>query len=138
MVQKNNIAWGVFLLRFGLGIFLALWAIDKFVAPENTVTMFAQFYLVEINTSVAMLLGAAELVLSLFLLFGMYKTMTYGLALFIHTLSSILILRQLGMPFGENHFILADLPIFFSFLTLFLLRDIDSKLILGKKKTIFT
>lgn len=138
MVQKNNIAWAVFLLRFGLGSFWVLWSLDKIIAPEVSVAMFAQFYWVEINTSVAMLLGAIQLVLSLFLLLGMYKTATYGLALFIHTFSSILIFWHLSSPFGENHSFIANLPIFFSFLTLFLLRELDSKLILSKKKTIFT
>lgn len=137
MAQKNIIAWGLFWLRFGLGLFLALRAIDKIIEPEITVGVFSQFYFVDVNTSVVMLIGAIQLVLSLFLLLSMYKSLTYGLAFFIHALSSVLIFWQV-VPFGVNHWFISNIPIFFSFLTLFLLRDLDNKLTLGKKKTLFT
>ncbi len=138
MAQKNNIAWGLFLLRFGLGLYLAMWSIDKMAAPNISVIDFSHFYMIHVSTSVIMLIGAMELVLSLFFLLGMYKTLTYGLSLMIHMISSFFIYHKLMWPFGEYHFFIANLPIFFSFLTLFLLRDLDSKLTLGKKKTIFT
>lgn len=138
MAQKNNIAWGLFLLRFGLGLYLALWSVDKFVEPNISVIDYSHFYMIHVNTSVVMLIGAMELVLSLFFLLGMYKTLTYGLSLMIHMISSLFIYHKLMWPFGEEHFFIANLPIFFSFLTLFLLRELDSKLTLGKKKTIFT
>lgn len=139
MVRRNgSILWGLLILRVGLGIFLALWSIDKFVAPDATVTIFSHFYFLKINTSVAMIIGAVELVLSLFIILGMYKTATYGLGLLIHAISTLASYQQLLDPFGKNHLFIAAIPILFAFVALFMLRHFDTKWTLGKKKSIFT
>jgi putative oxidoreductase len=137
-MAPKNIAWGLLLLRLGLGIFVILCSIDKFISPVSTIHFFSQYYGLDINASIGMLLGAVQLVLGLFMLLGMYKFFTYGLGFFLQALSTILIFRNLPTLFGENHLFILSCPILFSFLTLFLLRDLDTKLTLGKKKTLFT
>jgi uncharacterized membrane protein YphA (DoxX/SURF4 family) len=137
-MQKNaSMMWGLFLLRVGLGCYLGLWAIDKFIAPDLTVDIFSHFYSLEINASIAIIFGALELVLSLLIILGAYKTATYGLGLLVYTVSISSMYEQLLSPFGVNHFIIAAIPIFFAFITLFLLRRFDTKLSLGKKKSLF-
>lgn len=139
MIQKNErILWGLFILRFGLSIFLAMWAIDKLVMPATTVEIFKHFYLLDINASIAMLIGAVELVLSLLIFLGMYKTATYGLGLVVHLVSTVASYEYLMDPFGRNHLFIASIPVLFAFITLFLCRETDTKLTLGKKKSIFT
>lgn len=138
MVRKNAInLWGLFLLRLGLGIFLIMWSIDKFVAPDITLIMFSHFYFMDINVSMALMIGAVELVLSLFFIFGVYKTITYGLGLLIHFIATAATYEQLLHPFGKNHLFIANIPVLFAFLALFLLREFDTKLTFGKKKSIF-
>lgn len=138
MVQKNpNLLWGLLLLRLGLGIFLAMCAIDKLVAPEIAINTVSQFYFLDINTSFVMIIGGILLALSLLIILGMYKTITYGLGLLIHIISMVATYEQLLSPFGKNHLFIASIPIFFSFLALFLLREFDTKLSLGKKKSLF-
>lgn len=137
--KKNaSLLWGLYLLRLGLGSFLALWAIDKFVAPQETVESFLRLYHVSITPSVAMILGALQLVLSLLLILGMYKTLTYGLGLAVHAIASLAYYPQLLSPFGKNHFFLAAIPILIAFIALFILREFDTKLSLSKKKSLFT
>lgn len=138
MLQKTGIAWGLFLLRLGLGLSWVLWSIDKIARPEASIESFSQFYHIEIGSAIIVILGGIQLVLSLLMTLGMYKTLTYGFGLLLQTLSCILIFSQIPSIFGEYHLYILKIPIVFSFLTLFLLRHMDSKLSLGKKKTIFT
>jgi len=136
--SKNaSLLWGLFFLRFGLGLCLALWAVDKFIAPEQTVKLFQTFYRVTISPSLAIMAGALELVLGLLIIFGMYKTITYGAGLLIYTISTIMIYSQLITPFGNNHLVLDAIPLVFAFFALFLLREFDTKLSLGRRKSLF-
>ena len=137
-MQKNaNIMWGLFLLRIGLGGYLVLWAIDKFVAPDMAIKIFSSFYSLEINTSIAIMIGSLELVLGLLVIFGAYKTVTYGLGLLVQMVTTLYSYQQLLSPFAENHSFIATIPIFLAFIALFMLRRFDTKLSLGKKKSIF-
>jgi putative oxidoreductase len=136
--QNSNILWGLFILRFGLGFFLAMWSIDKFIAPEITVKIFSHFYFLDISDSLVIIIGALELVLSLFIIFGVYKTATYGLGLVIHMVSTVSTYEQLLSPFGKNHLFIAAIPILFAFIALFLLRNFDTKWTLVRKKSIFS
>ncbi len=137
-MQRNaKLLWALFLLRLGLGLFLLLWGLDKIIAPEIAVMVFSRFYYVDIGISAAMLIGALEIVLSLLMILGFYRTITYGLGLLVHTISTLSTLRELLSPFGPNHLFIAGIPILFAFLTLFLLRDFDTLWTLGKRKSLF-
>jgi putative oxidoreductase len=138
MQKHTSLIWGLFCLRIGLGLFLALWAVNKLVAAELSVDMFSRLYFININTSVVMILGAIELVLSLLLILGMNKTVTYGLGLLIHTASTIAHIQFLTAPFGKNQLFIATIPILFAFIALFLMRHLDTKWILGRKKSLFS
>jgi hypothetical protein len=74
-------------------------------------------------------LGAAELVLSLALLFGFYRAISYGLSLLIHSITVLVSWRQLLDPYGlgkiGNHLWLATWPTWGAFAALFLMRDSD-------------
>lgn len=136
--RNNNISLALFLLRFGLGLFLILCAIDKIIAPDMTVASFARFYHINIYQSAAMIIGALELVVALLFILGMYKTWTYAIALAIHSIGTIAVFRELLSPFGINILYTANLPILFSFICLFMLRNLDNKWALSKKPKIFS
>jgi putative oxidoreductase len=139
MVRRNaSLLWGLLILRLGLGGFLALWSIDKFVSPSLTVDIFSRFYFLDLNPSLVMLIGAGELVLSLLIILGMYKTTSYALGLLVQAISTLSIYKELLSPFGKNHLFISSIPILFAFVALFLLRNFDTKWTLGKKKSIFT
>jgi|SRR5579871_1519112 len=136
--KNTSILWGLFLLRFGLGAGVALWGVDKLVAPEHTVKMLSTLYSIDISASIAIIAGALELVLGLLIVMGMYKTITYGAGLVLNSISTLVVYYNLITPFGANHSHIDAIPVLFGFLALFLLRDFDTKLSLGKRKSLFS
>src|SRR5262249_61276346 len=76
------------------------------------------------------LLGIAELVLSLALLFGAFRTISYGLSLLVHTVTVVVSWRQLFDPFGlakiGGHLWISTWPAWGGFAALFLMRGCDA------------
>lgn len=129
MHEKERTA--LFILRIGLGIFLLLWAIDKIVVPEATAGIFDHFYKIPLSEGAAPIVGVAEAALAVGILAGVWKTVTYGLGLAIHAVSTLASYDQLLHPFGENHLFIAAIPVLAGFVTLFLLRERDTLLAVG-------
>lgn len=124
-MQPRELPLALFILRLGLGLFLLLWSIDKIVVPEQTVKIFSMFYKTPLTADLAPLVGAAEALLSVAFLAGLWRTWTYGAALAIHTVSTLSTWQQLISPFGQNHLFIAALPVLAGFIALFLLRRQD-------------
>jgi len=67
-------------LRLGVFIVMIMWTLDKFVQPEHTAGVFANFYGLDgLGPSIFMVLGALQVVLVLAFLFGVAKRLSYGL-----------------------------------------------------------
>ncbi len=113
-------------LRWGLGLFLLLWSADKIVEPSKTTEIFAFFYHLPLPPRAAPLVGALEALLSIALILGLWKRAVYGLALAVHTVSTMSTLPILLRPFGENHLFIAGIPVWTAFLALYLLRRHDT------------
>jgi hypothetical protein len=124
-MSNSELPVALFILRLGLGVFLLLFGIDKLIVPENTVDVFAHFYGLVISHGMAYGAGVLEILLSLVYLAGWWKTLTYGLALLLHAVSTLATYQELLAPFGANHLFLAALPVLAAFLSLFLLRRHD-------------
>jgi hypothetical protein len=77
----RRIPAALLILRFFLGIFLLQWSIEKLILPDAAARIASSFYGVMLPASASYLLGVAELILSLALLFGFYRTVSYGLSL---------------------------------------------------------
>ncbi len=122
--QKERVA--LFMLRASLGLFLLLWSLDKLVAPEGTVRIFATFYHLSISPSMSYVIGVAEALLSLSLIAGAWKRYTYAIGLGLHTISTLSTWKQLLTPFGQNHLFIAAIPVLAAFLLLYLLRERDT------------
>jgi len=129
MTNRDRAALAI--LRIGLGVFLLLWSIDKIVAPEATVRIFEHFYKTSISETLAPIVGVAEGVLSLAIVFGVWKTLSYGMGLLVHAISTVSSLPQLMSPFGENHLFIAAIPVLAGFIALFLLRHHDTRWAIG-------
>jgi putative oxidoreductase len=85
----RRIPAALLILRFFLAIFLVQWSIEKLILPNATASIAQNFYGVALAAPASYALGVAELVLSLALLFGLYRTFSYGLSLLIHTVTVI-------------------------------------------------
>jgi uncharacterized membrane protein YphA (DoxX/SURF4 family) len=125
MTQKEQAA--LFLLRIGLGFFLLLWSLDKFIEPETTLRIFQVFYKVRVSTTAAYLVGGVETLISLLIMAGAWKSYTYGIGLLLHAISTIASWRQLTTPFSQGHHLfVAALPVLTAFIALYILRDRDN------------
>src|SRR5260370_36105164 len=114
------------LRRFFLGIFLLQWSIEKLILPDAAARIASSFYRVMLPASASYLLGVAELILSLALLFGFYRTVSYGLSLLVHTVTVVVSWRQLFDPWGlakvGNHLGISTWPTWGGFPPRFLFR----------------
>ena len=96
----KRIPAALLILRFFLAMFLLQWSIEKLILPDAAARIASSFYGVMLPVSASYVLGAAELILSLALLFGFYRTISYGLSLLVHTVTVIVSWRQLFDPWG--------------------------------------
>ena len=127
-MSNSKLSGALFILRIALAVFLLLFGIDKLVATETTISVFAHYYGLSISTSVIYSAGVLEIMLSFAMLAGLWKTVTYGLGLSLHVISTLVTYEQLQFPFGENHLFIASIPVLGAFIALFLLRQQDTLL----------
>ena len=127
-MSNRELPVALFILRLGLGAFLLLFGIDKLVAPATTVEVFAQFYGLIVSHGMVYGAGVLETLLGLAFLAGLWKTLSYGLGLLLHAVSTLETYHELFAPFGANHLFLAALPVLAAFIALFLLRQQDTLL----------
>jgi len=134
--MKRESEIGLLILRLSLGVFLLLFGIDKLVAPHTTAAIFVHYYGLDVVPG-GLVYGAGllEIVLSLVILAGIWKTLSYGLGLALHAISTLVTYRELLSPFGENHMYLAAVPVLAGFVTLFLMRRHDVLWNLGAGRT---
>ncbi len=130
-MNSRLLAVSLLILRIALAVFLLLFGVDKLVATETTISVFAHYYAFSISTPVTYAAGFLEILLSLAMLAGLWKTITYGLGLLLHAISTLVTYEQLLSPFGENHLFIAGLPVLAAFIALFLLRRQDTLLSLA-------
>jgi len=114
-------------LRITLGIFLLQWGFEKFVVPQNTVGIWQHFYGMSIPAALGYLFGAVEIAIAICIFLAVLRTVAYGAALVLHTISMVVSWPPLLNPWAEpvNHLFIAGLPVWGAFLALFLLRHCD-------------
>jgi putative oxidoreductase len=132
-------ATGLLILRFFLGIFLLQWSLEKLILPGATIRIAQNFYGVSLPEWASYALGVAELILSLALLVGAYRTISYGLSLLVHTVTVVVSWRQLFDPFGlakvGSHLWISTWPTWGAFAALFLMREWDIYTIDGWRRS---
>lgn len=123
--QGERLRTALFALRVGVFIVMIVWTLDKFVAPDHAAAVFENFYgLSGFGVTLMYLIGAVEFVIVLGFALGVAKTVTYGLVLVFHTIST---LSSFPMYLGfDNLLFFAAWPMLAACLALFLLRDQDA------------
>jgi putative oxidoreductase len=126
----KRIPAALLILRLFLGIFLLQWSVEKLMLPDAATRIASSFYGLTLPASASYALGVAELALSLALLLGVYRTVSYGLSLLVHTVTVVVSWRQLFDPWGlariGNHLWISTWPTWGGFAALFLMREWDS------------
>jgi putative oxidoreductase len=128
--DNKRAAIALLILRVFLGIFLLQWGIEKLILPAAAGRIANTFYGVSLPTAASYGLDIAEIILSLALLFGLYRTVSYGLSFFVHTITVVVSWRQLLDPWGlakiGNHLWISTWPTWGAFAALYLMRGWDA------------
>lgn len=129
LAANRQIGTGLLILRLTLGLFLLQWALEKFIVPTATVRIAQAFYNVALPTGAPILLGGLEALLSLALLVGLWRDLTYAAAVVVHTVTTVVSWRQLLDPWGLSqvggHLWIATTPVLGGFIALYLMRAWD-------------
>ncbi|WP_411958512.1 DoxX family membrane protein [Paracoccus homiensis] len=125
-------------IRVSFGLFLLVWGLNKFVNPEGTSGIFAKFYGIEgLGAASSMIAGGLQVALSVAIILGLFKTITYGTGLAIHAVSTLATASHILLPLaeGSNLLFMAGLPILGAIFGLFVARRDDTLLALDNIRT---
>jgi putative oxidoreductase len=73
---NKRIPAALLILRFFLAIFLLQWSVEKLILPDLAARIARGFYGLTLAAPASYAVGVAELILSLALLFGFYRTIS--------------------------------------------------------------
>ena len=128
MPKNDRLPRALLLLRLGVFVVMFIWTIDKFVRPEHTAKIFANFYFIGgLGNLPVYLIGAVEMAILLGFLAGFKKRFTYGFVLLLHGISTLSAFKQYINPFeGPNLLFFAAWPMLAACFALYTLRDLDT------------
>jgi putative oxidoreductase len=127
VLMQKKLQWSLFSLRLGVFIVMLMWTLDKFVNPAHGAAVFEKFYgIPDVSANLFYVLGIAQLILVLAFVIGYKKRLTYGIILLLHAGSTFSSYKQYLDGFN-NLLFFAAWPMLAACLTLYLLRDADSK-----------
>ena len=128
---KGRLSTALLILRLSLGVFLFLWALEKFILPQTTAKIWASFYKIPISGAIITILAILQTLLAIAFIVGFLRSITYGIALGINAITFISTWRQLFDPWGlasgesVNHLFLAGIPVLAGFIALYILHPWD-------------
>ena len=124
-------ALAVLVLRLGLGWFLLVWGVTKFLAPGHYVKLYAYFHGFDLAASLPYYMGGGQTVVAVAIVLGLWRRASYAAGLLIHTITIAVIVGDLvtpfviekGFPAHRNQTV--ALAAWAGFIALYLLRDLD-------------
>lgn len=135
MDDKERIGLSLFALRLGVFIVMLVWTADKFLNPGHAAAVYEHFYFFkkEAAEMLMVIFAGVETVILLGFIAGYKKRMTYGLIFIFHAISTLSSWKIYLDPFGSpNMLFWAAWPMLAACFTLYLLRDLDTKIAIGK------
>ena len=135
MRSEDRIPLALAFLRVSVFLLMFIWTIDKFLNPEHAARVYANFYFLSgLGAAPMYLLGLVELVIIIGFVLGMRKSMTYGIVLVLHAISTVSAFRQYLSPFdGPNLLFFAAWPTLAACYALYVLRDLDTRWVVGSR-----
>lgn len=123
-------------LRYALAAFFSIWAIEKFVKPENTTAIWSHFYRIDLPALGSRIsvepeiasyaIGSVQLALIVLFVLGLFKFWSYGALMVMHGLTTLSTWAHLIDPYGKNHLFWAGVPTLAALVALWLLREEDT------------
>jgi putative oxidoreductase len=131
MSNQPKIANALVLLRLSIFVVMLMWTLDKFINPQHSAGVYANFYKIGgLEANVIMIIAILELLLLLAFVIGFKKRISYGLVFILHAVSTISTIPHYLDPFN-NLLFFAAIPMLAGCWALFSLRDLDTRLTVG-------
>ena len=113
--------------RLAISVFMGVWIIDKFVNPTHASGVFAKFYGLPIDSTLAMLIGIVQAAILAAFLLGYRRTISYLLIFLMHGGSTLASWRIYAALFdtGGNLLFWAAIPVLAAMWVQFALRRHD-------------
>lgn len=124
-------ALGLLVLRLGLAWFLFVWAVNKILVPAQYERLWGYFYGIKIGAVLPTVMGATQIVICIAVALGLWRIISYGLALAMHSVTIAVIFPRLIEPFvikdgfPENRNLAIAVAALGGFAALWLLRHRD-------------
>ncbi|MEQ8558194.1 MAG: hypothetical protein RIB03_07735 [Henriciella sp.] len=122
--KPQSLEISLLLLRLGVALVMAMWALDKLINPGHAAGVFGNFYSLDVGTAMLYAIGSVQLVIIAAFAAGAFKVITYGAVLIMHAGSTLSSWQQYLQPF-DNLLFLAAWPMLAACIALFLLRHED-------------
>jgi putative oxidoreductase len=134
MKNSTSLQLSLCLMRISIFTVMLLWALDKFINPGHSAKVFENFYAIPgLGSNIMAMIGGLELAILAGFILGIYKKWTYGAVLLLHAVSTVSSYKQYLSPFEGPHLLFfAAWPMLAGCLMLYLLRDDDRLMTLGK------
>lgn len=134
MEFRKRLETSLLALRLGVFLVMLMWTMDKFVNTDHAMKIWQSFYFSpELGNVVMFAIGSIQMILILMFVTGVAKRFSYGAVLFLHSVSTFSSYQQYLSPYsGPNLLFFAAWPMLAACLALYLLREEDKMLILGK------
>lgn len=131
--EDRSLLISLAILRLSTAFFLSIWAIDKILNTSRAGKTFSKFYLSVDESTVILFLGCIQLLIILMFTVGLFKFFTYGAVLLMHTVSVAASYQIYMDPLSRPNILFwAAIPVLGGMIALFLLRNQDRFLTIGK------
>ena len=132
--SDRTLAIALAILRVTFAMFMAVWVVEKFVAPGTTSAIVGSYYGFDLGIALAYAIGTVQALLLAAFVAGVFKTVSYGAFVLMHASSVVVGWQHLITPYdGFNHLFYAGLPALGAIVALFLLRERDVLFTLGRR-----
>lgn len=130
----RHLPLSLFLIRASVVLMLAPWIADKFINPGHAVGVFEKFYgLGGVAETLVLGIGVVQVAILLAFAVGALRFWSYGLVLLMHAGSTLSSWKQYLNPYdGSNLLFFAAWPMLAALIALFLLREHDTLLSVGR------
>lgn len=140
MLKSNSVGYGLFAVRVSLFCLMIMWALLKVTTPASyggsdaSPGIFSSFYGVSPGIGAVYVIGLAQIAFLLAFLAGIAKFITTGGVMLMNLASLVVSMPAIiaALTGGGNILFAASFPVFGASLALFLMRDQDVFLSLGK------
>jgi putative oxidoreductase len=128
MSKKDSLKVSLLSLRYGVGIVMVMWTLDKFVNPEHAAKVFSFFYKIGgLGNTAIYAIGALQLAVVGAFLLGIKKKWSYGAIFALHAISTFSSFAMYLDPWGpRNLLFFAAWPMLAACFALYQLKEVDT------------